>query len=661
MLRRIGLPLVALAIATPCAAQDAPPLIGQDAASAISSEISGSEAKRTVQALSLHHRMRGSQPYAAAAEIIRTHLAADGLQGVDVIALPADGVAIYGTQRSRPAWNARFAELWEQKREDARWTDAERIASWDEQPITLAEDSVSGSAETELVDVGAGSKDSDYAGKSVRGKLVLASDQADAVAPLAVTKYGAAGIVSWAQNQQTAWWGEDQSLIRWGHLDTWKDHTFAFMVSPARAHAWQERLAKGETIRLRARVDARLTPAQYLIPTAVIPGRDPAHEIVYSCHLDHPSPGANDNASGCAGILEIARTLNRLVAEKRLPQPLRTIRFIWPCEVECTIALLNARPEFPRRTLATIHLDMIGGDTEKTKSILRVEGSPPSLPSFTSDVAFAIARWVNDRSMEFADSGEGDWPLVDPEGDKRALQAKVGGFSEGSDHQVWAGGSWRVPVIYVADWPDRYIHTQGDLPSNLDATKIKRAMFIAAAAGWYLANVDQAQVPALERAMRSEMLERRAALLRDSAVEPPLANDYLASAEAEDAASLSRFGLATTLPTAVAATGARPVPTGPAAIRYRRKDEPKGPMEGFGYSWFDERLKAAGLPRPALLDRVAPHDSASFAYEALNLVDGSRTVEDIHDRLAVSIGPVPLTEVADYLATLQKIGLLERS
>ena len=659
MLRRMALPLLGLAIAAPCAAQDAPPLIGEDAASAISSEVSGSAAKRTVQALSMHHRMRGSRPYAAAAEVIRGQLAADGLAGVDMIALPANGVAVYGTQRSRPAWNASFAELWEEKRENGRWVDAERIASWDEQPITLAEDSIGGTADTELVDVGTGSKDADYAGKSVRGKLVLASDQADAVAPLAVTKYGAAGIVSWAQNQQQAWWGEDQSLIRWGHLDTWKDHTFAFMVSPARAHAWQARMAKGETIRLRARVDAGLTTGQYLIPTAVILGRDPAHEIVYSCHLDHPSPGANDNASGCAGILEIARTLNRLVMEKRLPQPLRSIRFIWPCEVECTIALLNARPEFPRRTLATIHLDMIGGDTEKTKSMLRVEGSPPSLPSFTSDVAFAIARWVNEQSMAFADSGEGAWPLIDPEGDKRALQAKVGGFSEGSDHQVWAEGSWRVPVIYVSDWPDRYIHTQRDVPANLDATKMKRAMFIAAAAGWSLANIDQSQMPALERVMRSEMLERRAALLRDSTVDPSMAENYLASAEADDAASLSRFGLATNLPTAMRAAGA--APQGAGAIRYRRKDQPKGPMEGFGYSWFDERLKAAGLPRPALVDRAFRHDRASFAYEALNLVNGSRTVQEIHDRLAVSIGPVPLSQVEDYLATLEKLGLLERA
>ena len=179
------------------------------------------------------------------------------------------------------------------------------------------------------------------------------------------------------------------------------------MVSPARARAWQARLAKGETVRLRAEVKAGRTPGAYLIPTAVIPGKDRSKEIVFSCHLDHPSPGANDNASGCSGILEIARTFQRLIAEGRLPQPQRTLRFIWPCEIECTIALLNARPEFATRTLATIHLDMIGGNTDITQGTLRVEGSPPSLPSFVSDVGFAIARWVDAQSLRYADTRRG--------------------------------------------------------------------------------------------------------------------------------------------------------------------------------------------------------------------------------------------------------------
>ncbi len=664
MLRQLLL-LAGSLMAAPATAQQRPPLIDAASASMISSEASGTAAKRTVQSLSLRHRMRGSEGYRQAAELIRDLLRGYGLEEVEIIALPADGKTFYGTQRARPAWNASFAELWEQRRNGDAWADAERIASWNDQPITLAQDSISGSASADLVDVGTGTTEADYAGKNVRGKLVLVSAQPEAVAGLAVHRYGAAGIVSWAQNQKQAWWGEDKSLIRWGHLDTWKNPAFAFMVSPARAHEWQERLRHGQQVRLRARVEAGRSPGSYLIPTAVIPGKDRAHEIVFSCHLDHPSPGANDNASGCAGELEIARVLNRLIAEGKLPKPERTIRFIWPCEVECTISLLNARPEFASRTLATIHLDMIGGDTEKTKSILRVEGSPPSLPSFVDDVAFAIARWVNGQSLAYADTGAADWPLLDSEGSKRPLQAKVGGFTEGSDHTVWAESSWRVPVIYLADWPDRFIHTQRDVPENLDPTKLKRAIFIGASAGWYLANLGQNDVPALDRMMHAERLDRHAAELRKTAAMAPadaaLVELYSRNADVAEAQSLSRFGLQPASGTGMAraaialAAGAQ----GSGALIYRRKAVPKGPMTGFGYSWLDDQLQGRDLPRPALLDREGPGDTASFAYEALNLVDGARNVQDIRDFLSATIASVPVEEVAEFLATLEKVGLLE--
>ena len=658
MIKRTALLVMAIVAAVPAWAQSGPPLIGEQAGRAIAEEVSGSAAKRTVRSLSLNHRMRGSRGYAAAAALIEEQLKAYGLKEVETIALPADGKIFYGTQRARPAWNASFAELWEQRRDGAAWHDSERVASWAEQPISLAQDSASDRANAELVDVGAGRAEADYAGKHVRGKLVLVSAHPGDAAPLAVTKYGAAGIVSWAQNQKTAWWGEDESLIRWGHLDTWKDPTFAFMVSPARARAWQQKLARGETVHLRAEVEAGRTPGQYLIPTAVIPGRERAHEIVYSCHLDHPSPGANDNASGCAGILEVARTMQRLIAEKSLPQPERTIRFIWPCEVECTIALLNARPEFAARTLTTIHLDMIGGDTEKTKSVLRVEGAPPSLSSFADDVGFAIARWVNAETWSYADSGSGDWPLIDPEGGKSALQAKVGGFSEGSDHTVWAEGSWRVPIVYIADWPDRYIHTQRDVPENLDPTKMKRAMFIAAATGWYLATLGPDQLPAIERMMAVERLSRDADLFyANPAADPGQVRRQADRIAAAEFGSLARFGLTTSQPPMFEVVA---VAAGAPSVVYVRKPEPKGPMDGFGYSWLDDRLEQAHLPRPALLDRAAPRGGASFAYEALNLVTGQRSVQMIHDALEWSIGPVPMAEVSDYLATLEKIGLLQR-
>ncbi|WP_165356302.1 DUF4910 domain-containing protein [Sphingosinicella sp. BN140058] len=657
----LSLIIAALAVAQAHAAEREvrAPLLTPGETRALASELSGDGAKRTIEALSLHHRMRGSKGYAAAADLVLSRLRDQGLSDVEMIRLPADGKIFYGTQRSRPAWNARSAGLWEQSESRGRWSDAVRVASWADQPITLAQDSVSGAAEADLVDVGAGSDAADYAGKDVRGKLVLTASQPEAVARLAVTERGAAGIVSWAQNQRTAWWGEDQDLIRWGHLSTWADPTFAFMVSPAQARAWQQRMAAGKRIRLRAAVDARRSPGAYLIPTAVIPGEDRAHEIVLSCHLDHPSPGANDNASGCSGILQIARTLQRLIADGRLKRPKRTLRFIWPAEIEGTIALLNARPEFARRTLATIHLDMIGGNSELTKGRLMVEGSPPSLPSFVGDVGFAIGRWVDGQASAFADTGSADLPLLAPGGTRNALDAKIGGFSEGSDHQVWAEGSWRVPVLYVADWPDRYIHTQKDVPANIDSTKLKRAMFIAAGAAWVLANID-AESRELVQLLSAESQQRQAELTRRaislSKAESANLWRWSGAYEVDVARSLGRFGVTRPEP--------RPEGRGTSAdaafmLCYQRRASPKGPMDGFGYSWFDDRLAKAGLPRPALLLRPPQWEGASFAYEALNLVDGVRTIQDIADDLSATVGAVPVAEVAEFLKTLERLGVIE--
>jgi hypothetical protein len=638
-----------------------PPLLPRAQGEAIAAEVSGAQALGTVRILSNNHRMRGSDGFRAAAEAIRDRLAGYGLDEVEILSLPADGRIFYGTQRSRPGWNARSAELWE---------GSQRIASWAEQPIVLAQDSASGRADADLVDIGAGTTEGDYAGKDVRGRLVLTSSQPGEVQDLAVGRFGAAGIVSWAQNQRTAWWGDDETLVRWGHLGTFSEHpTFAFMVSPSRARAWQERLRRGETVHLRAEVDAGQVPSAYLIPTAVIPGRRRDQEIVFSCHLDHPNPGANDNASGCAGELEVARTLSRLIRAGTLPRPERTMRFLWPAEVEGTIALLNARPEFARRALATIHLDMIGGNSEITKSILRVHGSPPSLPSFVSDVGFTFARWVNAQSMAYADTGRAAFPLVEPDGDRRALQAEIGGFNEGSDHQVWAEGSWRVPVIYIADWPDRYIHTQRDVPANLDPTKMRRAIFIAAASGYFLANagndelgsglVGAIRAGSLERAAETE---RRVAALRagGGSDEDTLSlwRHYRWS-ETEVFRTTERLGMVVTSEGRLtsALTLARPLP--PSGPIYRRILS-QGPMDGFGYSWFDDRLARARLTRPRLLARQPDGEGAAFGYEALNLVDGRRSVGEIRDELAATVGAAPVEEVGEYLDVLARLGVLER-
>ena len=626
--------ITALAIATTASA-DTLPFLTDKEVTAIATEISGDSAKRNLEGLSRQHRMRASRGFNAATEQILGELKRYGLDDAHVESFPADGKIFYGTQRSRPAWNADFAELWEVDADNAPIT---RLASWDSAPITLAQDSMSGDVTAELVDVGAGTSESDY--KDVKGKLVLTSSQPGAVASLAISRFGAAGIISYAQNQKTAWWGEDENLVRWGHLDTFapdNEKTFAFMVSLKTARALQQRIGKGESVRLHATVRAEQTAGSYDIATATIRGSElPDEEIVFSCHLDHPRPGANDNASGCATILEVARTLSKLIAEKRLAPPRRTIRFVWPPEVEGTLTLLNGRPQLAARIKAAIHLDMVGGGPE-TKAIFHITRGPASQPSFVYDLADTIGALVNAETAELAMTGSARWPLVAPSGGKDPLRAEMVAFTPGSDHEVYSDSSWGIPAIYMNDWPDRYIHTNGDVAANIDATKLGRAGFIAAASGYVLSRITRSDVPMLLEMSEPFALERRAAALRRH---DPNVVKFAEWSERELRASVNRFFGATS--PANVATANR------AGTRYARNPKIKGTMGVFGYDYFNDHY-AKNKEIKLAADR---------RYEALNLVDGRHTTAEITDALSAIYGATSREEVEQYLAALASIDVI---
>jgi aminopeptidase YwaD len=650
--RHILLPvlLIASCQAAPTEAH-APPLLAEKSVAAIANELSGETAKRNLEGLARFHRQRGSQGFHAAAELVAERARAYGLSHVEILQFPADGKIFYGTQRSRQAWDAEVGELTELK----DGTEI-KLASYAAEPIVLAEDSESADVTGELVDVGDGAKESDYAGKDVAGKLVLVSTPASMAQDLAVGKFHAAGIISYAQNQPTAWSGDNDTLIRWGHLDSFSPNkTFAFMVSLRTARALQHRLQQNEAIRLHARVVAGQHPAFYEVVTATIEGADPKlkdSEIAFSCHLDHQRPGANDNASGCVTILEVARTLQKLISEGTLPRPARTLRFIWPPEIEGTVTLLNARPEFAQRIKVAIHMDMVGGGLD-TKSVFHVTRGPLSLPSFVHDVAWAFAAWVNDETYRFAATGEAEYPLVAPEGGKEPLRAEYSSFEMGSDHQVYQDSSFGIPAIYFNDWPDRYIHTDFDSAANIDPTKLRRAALIGAASAYYLANFSPQDRASAEHAIQVGRLMRTVATLQKGAAGLSAPEEEY---ERKVTESLNAFSAQQpTRSTAKAKSDGTPV--------FRRHPEPKGPLGVFGYDYFEDHARAAGVATPKLLsyagDGKSGSDEDGYAYEALNLADGRRSARQIAECLSAEYGPVPTELVVEYLEALQKIGVVE--
>jgi aminopeptidase YwaD len=642
----------ALVACAGAAAAHSPPLLAPNEVAALANELSGETAKRNLEGIARYHRQRGSQGFHSAAELIAERARAYGLAEVQILQFPADGRTFYGTQLSRQAWDAEQGDLTEVGNGAGR-----TVASYEAQPVALAEDSESADVTAELVDVGQGTQDSDYSGKDVRGKLVLVSAQPGEVQETAIGKFKAAGIVSYAQNQRTAWWGEDENLVRWGHLDSFSANpTFAFMISLKTARALQERLKHGDSIKLHARVKAGQHPGSYEVVTGVIEGADPQlkkQEIAFSCHLDHQRPGANDNASGCVTILEVARTLQKLIDEGKLARPARTIRFIWPPEVEGTTTLLNARPELARRIRVAIHMDMVGGGPA-TKAVFHVTRGPMSRPSFVHDIAWAFADWVNNESYEFAATGSADWPLAAPEGGKEPLQAVYAAYTMGSDHDVYQDSSFGIPSIYLNDWPDRYIHTNFDTPANIDPTKLRRAAFIGAASGYFLARFSAHDAAPAREAVARGKLSRTALAMCGHTPAGPL-DEY----EQAVAASVDIFGSATP---AASEHGkrARGHSGGDPAAVFRRVAEPKGPMTVFGYDYFASHAKAAGIAAPRLLSYQGEWGGGEeYAYEALNFADGTRTAQQIDAALAAEYGTIPTELVIEYLQALKKIGVVQ--
>ena len=550
-------------------------------------------------------------------------------------------------------------------------------------PLTLAQDSLSGEATAGLVDIGAGTNAKDYEGKDIAGNFVLTASQPNAVVERAIKEHGAVGIISYAPNQRSAWWKEDDRLIRWGHLSSFPEtETFAFMISLGEARDLRQRLNNGEELRFHGKVDASHNKrGKYSLVTATIQGADRNlrdEEIVFTCHLDHPRPGANDNASGCVSILEAARTMKKLIDENRLARPKRTMRFIWPAEIEGTLIYLNADPKAAARIKANIHMDMVGGN-ENTKAVFRVSGGPESLPHFISDLSHEIGAFVNAQSEIYASGGATPFHLTAPEGDKTAQLALMEGIDLGSDHQIFNEGSWRIPGIYLHDWPDRYIHTNYDGTANIDPTKLKRAAFIGLTTGLYLADMGDDDVSAMAALLRRNALTRAGAL--DEHLENVAAGDRDKVAaihwqrEHTKIDSMGDFAMLGDDQRAAAHEfinqlaalmgDATETSSGSRGIVYARNPDLKGPMSAFGYSYIADKLgsEASSL---ALSNFTGTNKDGGvigggiFTYEALNLVNGARSTSDIRDWLTATLSPVPQEMVDEYLAALESIDVLLR-
>ena len=671
-------------------------------------ESNGAVPYENLRYLTTLHRVPATTQFEQAANFILQRAREYGLGDVHSEQFPIDGEKQYGLMRSYFGWTVEQARLWEIR------PDHLLLGDFATEPIRLADYSHSVDLETELVDVGNGTSEADYKGRDVRGKIVLADGVLSWVQQLAVAEHGAAGIVSDMPNQTTAWSGLDKTAIRWGHLDARQPAGFAFMISRQTAEALRASLQAGTPIVLNAYVKATVGPGYWTVVTATIPGTDAASsnaaaEIIYSCHLDHERPGANDNGSGCVTILESARVLAHLIASGALPKPKRTLRFIWGPEIEGTMAFLASHPEIRQRARANIHMDMVGGDFFKNKSVFHVTATPWSLPSFVTDVGATFLEAIRAASSGYA-AGElpADAGIVETragqQGSRNELIADVTSYSSGSDHDEYDSSTIAVPSLYLRDWPDIYIHTDHDSLEQIDVTKLRRVALLGAASGYVYATVDAQQlsvlIPFLAAQAESRLAQTFGAaqqivndaqlgehvswyearnLLLQTLRRERVALDSLvaftgasANADAEGVKALNAQAASfedwlDARAKAGAAKGIEPTAPWADAAEARRIPIRIGEFGPLTFQNDNVLLARLGKDRYAKIQLINSEatpmlnvrdQSELYAYEIVNFVNGKRTVGEIRDAVSAEYGPIPISLVTDYLQACAEAGVI---
>jgi hypothetical protein len=434
-----------------------------------------------------------------------------------------------------------------------------------------------------------------------------------------------------------------------------------------------------------------MKPSDFEVITGIIPGTDPnAGEIVFTCHLAI-NCRAPMTTPARAAILEDARVLTKLIQQGQLPRPRRTLRFIWPPEIAGPMCYFARHPELVKRMRAAIHKDMVGGSHQLTKAIFHLTKTPASLPSYVNDVAAVFGEYVIEGGRRAAMSGDFAEAMFSPDGSKEMLVADFHPFTMGSDHDVYQEGSFRIPTIYLNDWPDVFIHTNNDTPDNIDATKLRRVAVIGAGAGYFLASAgsNEAHVVAGEvyargGARQSQALQRALEVVQAASTNFAEAENLIAQAARQERGALASIAsiapndqrlhvLLDNLLKNVDTREAEARQTlhtlnSPSSTSMSRPDTfshivPKrnpsviGNLEVYYYDYIDDHLPGEA---PDNLARLASlPNGETLTYETLNLVDGKRSVRDIQNVLSAAYGAVPADAVLDHLKLLEKLGVVE--
>jgi len=366
-----------------------------------------------IASISQFHRIQGSPGLVEAARFVM-----DSLNNLDISAIlykeVYDGTREFANFKVPIAWELVYGEV----------EIGDRKISTDKTPLVVLAHSPSGECEGEIVPI---ERDSDW--KKARGKIVLVSENWRENYKKACER-GAIGYIIYRK-------GLKDAIPYLGLFLKKEDLKWANIPAVAIPETWAMDIINNKRarkkVRGKIRVKTKIKEKEILPIVYATIGKPPY--LLFSAHLCHPRPGANDNASGSAMLIELARNLSKMHTEdSRLG-----FAFLWIPEHFGSSAFVEKFSNL-KDYYGVINLDMVGGE-----SLMYVR-PPLSRFSVLSGAVELFLEKANAQSSDF-----GGLPII---------KTSTHPYQMGSDHDIF--NIFGVPALTLITWPDPYYHSNED-------------------------------------------------------------------------------------------------------------------------------------------------------------------------------------------------------
>jgi hypothetical protein len=501
-MKKTILVLLAISAFTFCKAQETPFLTDAEIRMLIN-ELSGDRAFEQIRILTQWHRDSGMDGYFKAADYVVDQAKKAGLEDVKFVEQKLEG----------PNYTAKSAELWITEPVEIK------LADIGDHAVYLADGSHDADITAELVWIGNGTK-AELEKIDVAGKIVLINGSPGTAATNAVWGKGAVGVISFTTSEgKSPMDFPDQ--IAWTRISVTppdgKKGTFAFNLPPRKGEMLKKMLTStttedffatgkktpGGKVVVHAKVDTEIgqAPGKTGFVEGWIKGsKYHDQQIVLTAHLQEEQGSANDDGSGSANLLEIARTLNKLIAEGKIKRPLRDIRFWWTDEIYSEYRYFRDNPGEPSKLLLNLHQDMVGAKQSIGSRIQNLIFAPHSITSYLDAVFESIGTFVINTNNSFITAGRmgglprpHSRPIYSTRGTHENFGARFVPFFDASDNLNFVEGAIGVPSIALINWDDYYIHSSEDDLWQIDQTQLERNAFIIGSMAYYFGKAENDQ------------------------------------------------------------------------------------------------------------------------------------------------------------------------